>query len=194
MYIYIYMYVYYIYIYIFIFIYLYLYMPYINVQLVCQKQVITVPLICDGFIQLTSETLDAIPDVWTAQQPGHRGPVDPDVAGEWRYEKRGICWILKQWWGCRSFYGDPKIYIYIYIHVYIYICICICICMYVYQLICCLSWKNEGKKKDGWTITKGMQRNATGAQNAWSVMTCPPEEMKVMGNQGRKNIEQMEVS
>lgn len=33
-----------------------------------KNKVITVPLICDGFIQLTSETLDAIPDVWTAQQ------------------------------------------------------------------------------------------------------------------------------
>lgn len=32
-----------------------------------ESQVITVPLICDGFIQLTAETLEAIPDVWTAQ-------------------------------------------------------------------------------------------------------------------------------
>jgi len=33
-----------------------------------KNKVTTVPLICDGFIQLTSETLEAIPDVWTAQQ------------------------------------------------------------------------------------------------------------------------------
>lgn len=31
-------------------------------------QVTTVPLICDGFVPLTAETLEQIPDVWTAQQ------------------------------------------------------------------------------------------------------------------------------
>jgi len=38
-----------------------------------------VPVICDGFIQLTAETLEAIPDVWTAQQ-----------LGEMKREKTGI--------------------------------------------------------------------------------------------------------
>ena len=42
-------------------------------------KVTTVPVICDGFIQLTAETLEAIPDVWTAQQ-----------LGEMKREKTGI--------------------------------------------------------------------------------------------------------
>ncbi|CAK9062829.1 Metabotropic glutamate receptor 7 (mGluR7) [Durusdinium trenchii] len=33
-----------------------------------KNKVTTVPLICDGFVPLTAETLEAIPDVWTAQQ------------------------------------------------------------------------------------------------------------------------------
>ncbi|CAJ1409089.1 unnamed protein product [Effrenium voratum] len=33
-----------------------------------KNKVTTVPVICDGFIQLTEKTLEAIPDVWTAQQ------------------------------------------------------------------------------------------------------------------------------
>ena len=34
------------------------------------RHVTTVPLICDGFVPLTAETLEAIPDVWTAQPLG----------------------------------------------------------------------------------------------------------------------------
>ncbi|CAE7592818.1 GRM8, partial [Symbiodinium pilosum] len=33
-----------------------------------KNKVTTVPLICDGFIQLDAEALELIPDVWTAQQ------------------------------------------------------------------------------------------------------------------------------
>jgi hypothetical protein len=47
-----------------------------------------VPVICDGFIQLTSETLEAIPEVWTAQHRG--GHCKPYL--EW--QKRGL-FIIK---------------------------------------------------------------------------------------------------
>ena len=90
--------------------YIYICYIYIHVQMVCQElcqnsvsgwgsleesivfltlsQVITVPVICDGFIQLTSETLEAIPEVWTAQHRG--GHCKPYL--EW--QKRGL-FIIK---------------------------------------------------------------------------------------------------